>query len=167
MSPLIFQSDSEISSGRISAALASAPSEEELISPAEIATVTEAWQDIELGLIQPDELCVRTRELYLLTTELWCRHAVSEQHWLIEWTRAADIQRMVAMRADAQVTDALHLFTSTAQGHVTSLPEDGEYRLHVGAWRVRFVIRASHIQVLGLFPGPSGGLASRAAPIIE
>jgi hypothetical protein len=135
---------------RMTAALARAVSEEEAISAVEERAVHEAWEDIEMGLLHSEKPP-------LLTT--WCdpisflRHDLEDSRIGLEWTHVVDVQLLDALREEPEIWEALDLFTTTAQGQVKALQELGQYRLHVGRWRIRFAVEPRKVRVLGIFSG--------------
>jgi hypothetical protein len=135
-----------VASEPVRTALTNARSELEVISLGETAGVREGWEDIELGLMldHGNSLLSSVRSGQAgKARRLSCPRLV--------WTRAADMDLMGDARSDAVVSSAMELFANTGAGTIFSMPCGSEFRLHVGARRVRFVMSGACVRVLGVF----------------
>jgi hypothetical protein len=67
------------------------------------------------------------------------------------WARVADIHMMGNANDERAIHEALERFARTGLGQVFSMPSNDEFRMHVGAKRVRFVMSGACVRVLGVF----------------
>ncbi len=128
-------------------ALARASSESEAISSIERAGVVEGWQDIALGL-------VLNHGWSLLRAPMRPSEGIPvrrEACPVLVWTRAADIQLIRDSNGELAIHDAMECFARTGRGKLFSMPDNDEFRMHVGAKRVRFVMSGACVRVLGVF----------------
>jgi hypothetical protein len=128
-------------------ALATAHSEAEVISDAESEGVLEGWKDIELGL-------VLNHGWSLLSARGAANHDIPARRAAclrLVWTRAADLHLIGDAAAEPFVHAAMELFARTGIGRIFSVPDSGEFRLHIRKKRVRFVMCGACVRVLGVF----------------
>jgi hypothetical protein len=133
--------------GWLRRALANASSESEDISNFEHAGVVEAWEDIELGLVLNHGGTLLREPMQPLEGIPLRRGACP----VLVWTRVADLHMMDDAKDEPAIHHAMERFARTGQGQIFSMPDNDEFRMHVGAKRVRFVMSGACVRVLGVF----------------
>jgi hypothetical protein len=136
-----------VATGWLRRALANAPSESEDISSFEHSGMVEAWEDIELGLVLNHGGSL-LREPVLPNEGIPSRCGACP---VLVWTRVADLHMMGDAKEEPAINRAMERFARTGQGRVFSMPDNDEFRMHVGAKRIRFVMSGACVRVLGVF----------------